>query len=50
MKRKFEIHHKKRKFEETKRIHLIFKKEKLFYYDHLLIDFINSRYHVYLFF
>ena len=49
MKRKFEID-KKRKFEETKRIHMYLKKEKLFYYDHKLIDYINTKYHKYLYF
>lgn len=49
MKRKLEID-KKRKFEEIKRIHSDLKREKIFYYDYRLIDYINSKYHVYLYF
>jgi len=50
MKRKHITETKKRKIEEFKRIHYIFKKEKHFYYDHELIDYINTKYHVLLFF
>jgi len=50
MKRKLEIEKKKRKYEETKRIHSYIKREKLFYYDHILIDLLNSKYHLLLFF
>ena len=50
MKRKLEMDQKKRKLEDIKRLYSYVKKEKLFYYDYRLIDYINSKYHIYLYF